>query len=453
MKNTLTPILEEPIAAYAIVQDTNGATQIKEMKAIDAEQQLVMGRTVDQVLNGEYIRLMKRIAKKYPDEKAMNEELDDFNKQYTIDEETKKEQDEMNALQMIDTRVNQIICAAGVCSAILSGLNSSPQRNAVINATDNSSAVGLTQSEVIDEFQSVFEHCANTTVPSSLKRLADTQRESKDAFAALRQLAVNWKLQKMGTAIDASLFDEFNTLTARLYYTKQLGCLYVSPQPSKCMGYLSMKLMTYEEFRTSPKALPEPIKFTTSFQNTHFNIHIERNEHITSTIFECFNCVAPDNILEKTQTSISVLISTQEPYVLRVVFIPILYTYTVNEVPVDDAHFDLYDNVSVEHILISQQLIKDHNVDDQAKTETSEHGIPVDVQKETLNNTFNFLKMKKRRSEINRALHEVTCKYMKEHRDHIAVVRWLPHNQKLGTTIFNIVIHKKFAVTLLRTVY
>ncbi|EDR24364.1 hypothetical protein EDI_071060 [Entamoeba dispar SAW760] len=312
MQNPMTPFIEEPIASYIENNDDPNNPHIEEIKVVDAERLLLKEKTIDEVANGQYIALMRKMAEKYPDKEAMDKIFNEFCQQQTNNGMSDQQKQYSSAYRMIESALATSLSAGENGSKIIGGLLSNPAK-VVMQEQSSSQQYPLLGSDLmILEYQRVFKKCVEGTLKNSIKLLEKTRIDSEKVFMVLKGLSSSWKLEKDKNGLKVMLFSGINKYSTYLIYSQELKEL-IPVIPKKKI----------------------------------------KNEQL------------PEN----------------------------------------------------EKVVIDK--------------------------KQVLDKTFNYLIMKRKRIEINKVLHEVASRYMKEYKDQLVIVQWIARDQKIGNISFHLSIYNK----------
>ncbi|EDR24045.1 hypothetical protein EDI_140400 [Entamoeba dispar SAW760] len=443
MQNPMTPFIEEPIASYIENNDDPNNPHIEEIKVVDAERLLLKEKTIDEVANGQYIALMRKMAEKYPDKEAMDKIFNEFCQQQTNSGMSDQQKQYSSAYRMIESALATSLSAGENGSKIIGGLLSNPAKVVMQEQSSSQQYPPLGSDLMILEYQRVFKKCVEGTLKNSIKLLEKTRIDSEKVFMVLKGLSSSWKLEKDKNGLKVMLFSGINKYSTYLIYSQELKEL-IPVIPKKSMGYIEMKLMSLEQFKNQRHEMKEEknLKYKTAYTNTHFNLHLLRNNNISQTVFDYFMLTNPNDIIHRNETSITVLLNSIDPFVLQVNYIPIQYTFTVKPNEVNYNHFEVYEKEPIEFIITLKQIIQQQMIEIKNEQLPENEKVVID-KKQVLDKTFNYLIMKRKRIEINKVLHEVASRYMKEYKDQLVIVQWIARDQKIGNISFHLSIYNK----------
>ena len=117
-------------------------------------------------------------------------------------------------------------------------------------------------------------------------------------FQTLQELSLNWKVEIERNEIKVKLFEGINTKTIGLQYNSQLKEL-IPNVPKMVYGYVEMKVFDLDKYTIErmQKQKKEVLKYTTAYSNTHFNLHLLRNNYISQKVFEYFETSNQNDII------------------------------------------------------------------------------------------------------------------------------------------------------------
>ncbi|ELP87015.1 hypothetical protein EIN_318940 [Entamoeba invadens IP1] len=433
----MTPFVEDAIAAYINLSDDPNVQNVQELKVVDAERLVLKDKTIDEVADGQYLQLMRQIAALYPDKDAMKKKFDTFCKLQSNTGMSEEQKQFDTTYRMVNNALTNICLSGETCMAILNGITDEPPKYKITSDETMQRYQALPTDLKIIKYQQIFRSGADCVVVKSLDRLRVCREEFLSVFNELKLLSTSWKLSKEQGVFRVGMFEGINTKNIPLVYSEQFHGMIVKV-PKKSYGYLEVKEMTIDEFEEKMKNTTETpiVKYTTPYTNTHFNIHLCRNNVLTQTLFDYLMLTDPNDVLDKTNTSIGILVSGYDPIVINAKLQPIQYTLSVKDCDTSFDHFTLFERQSIVEILLMQQIIAQQvrELVDEKKKED---------KKAVLKTVFDFVVMKKKRRAVNKALRDNAVKYMSEMRNQIVMVKWLTRDQPIGTAVFNIIVYDK----------
>ena len=84
------------------------------------------------------------------------------------------------------------------------------------------------------------------------------------------------------------------------------------------------------------------------------NAHVTVNGRPAKASYD----VKQNDIIERSENSVSILLGIHKPFVLQIKLMPIQYKFTVAKQNVEYSHFDVYEKQPIEYILTTQQIIQ-----------------------------------------------------------------------------------------------
>ncbi|KAL7715412.1 Mediator of RNA polymerase II transcription subunit 17 [Entamoeba marina] len=333
-------------------------------------------------MEGRYLEMLRKAAAKYPNKEEMKKVIEKEIEQQgnTFDYETV-----MNKFQ-IDSHRNEIEMRGRACNELIQSLTNN---NLILSTSGFPEKPSEISTEMrIVKIQQILTNSGNKMVKWSLQRLEDVRKVSM--FGVM-------------------LLDGLTDVIIHLVYAPSLKQLSFDNSSQLSTPFILVHIQQMEL---------DVVKCTTSYHNTDFNLHVFRNNLVENDIFQAFMETDQSLILDRSQYSLSVLLSPNDPFVVRITLQPLVYTFTSQPVEQNLSHFDIFDNISLP-------------------------GIENKVKEQTTQTVYEHLIVKRKRVEMNKILHEVAIKHMKENPEQLVIVRWLPKGLKLGCLDFSIVIYNK----------
>ncbi|KAL7715967.1 Mediator of RNA polymerase II transcription subunit 17 [Entamoeba marina] len=404
MKNQLICKKEEGIARYEL----NEFNTVEELSVADAERRALIGKNVEDIMEGRYLEMLRKAAAKYPNKEEMKKVIEKEIEQQgnTFDYETV-----MNKFQ-IDSHRNEIEMRGRACNELIQSLTNN---NLILSTSGFPEKPSEISTEMrIVKIQQILTNSGNKMVKWSLQRLEDVRKVSMVLFQDMKLLSTNWKLTKRSGKFGVMLLDGLTDVIIHLVYAPSLKQLSFdnSSQLSTPFILVHIQQMELGEFKNlNTEKNEDVVKCTTSYHNTDFNLHVFRNNLVENDIFQAFMETDQSLILDRSQYSLSVLLSPNDPFVVRITLQPLVYTFTSQPVEQNLSHFDIFDNISLPGMLMKQIAVVN-------KVEKNK------VKEQTTQTVYEHLIVKRKRVEMNKILHEVAIKHMKENPEQLVIVHF-----------------------------
>lgn len=459
-QNPMTPFIEERIASYYNMSIDPMRCEYKEIKVVDEERLMLKEKTIQEIAGGMYLEVMKQMAEKYPKKNEMEKIFAEFCEKQKKSKENEDEKAYTIVAKKIQTSLENCREVSQEASEVLIEIESEKNQVKIYGQQSSQEYDCMPTALLLLQYQHLFRKYSRIEMPMSIRRVEESQQISQKVFQSLKELSMNWKLQIRRNEIHVKLFEGINTKEIELEYNEQVKEM-IPKIPKMVYGYLKMRVMELDEFKMerTQKSTSSIEKYSTAYSNTHFNLHILRNNYISQKVFEYFTTANQNDIIERSTTSMTILLGTSDPFVLQVTFIPIQYTFTVQKKEITYDHFDVYEKQSIEYILTTQQIIQQEIKQLEKEMNQRKEHHEIEMMKETdrekkrkeqqnqrgevLNQTYQYMLMKRKRQEVNKTLHDIAMKYMEEKKQHLMIIQWNSRDQPRNYIEFKLIIYDK----------
>ena len=460
--NPMTPMIEDNIAMYLNMSMDPNLPDIREMKALDKERMILKDKTIQQIENGLYLQIMKQMAEKYPNKQEMNEVFKEFCDQLKITGKTENVKEYEIVANKLLNCVNNCSLSSLFANYLLIDIeNEKGKIKGYDEILSSREFEFMPTALMILQYQQLFKKYGMNEIDYSLKRLENTRPTCEEVVKTLRELSTNWRVELTRNKIQVKLFEGINDILIDLFYSKQLKQI-IPQMPQMVYGYLEMNIMDLNQYKIhrNQKISKQVMKYLTAYENTHFNLHLLRNNYINRKVFDYFASANQVDIIDRSTSSVSILLGTQNPFVLQVKIVPIQYKFTVAKQSVKYSHFDVYEKQPFEYILTAQQIIQQERNEYEERLKENEREKDFDIygynkQKEmerkekeiqeqrekVVHHTYEYMLMKRKKTEVNKLLHEFSMAFMKTNKQYLMLVKWKPHESEKNKILFSLVVY------------